>query len=84
VYYFKDPILRKYKFTGSHVSRAARIEPITPPGEIYVSQEFAAIASAQEIRDFTFEYAGQVPLPKESDTVRLYILQRGNIDAGAD
>jgi class 3 adenylate cyclase len=84
VYYFKDPVLKKYKFTGSHVSRAARIEPITPPGEIYVSQEFAAIASAQGIRDFTFEYAGQVPLPKESDTVRLYILQRGNIDADAD
>lgn len=82
VYYFKDPILKKYKFTGSHVSRAARIEPITPPGEIYVSQEFAAIASAQEISDFKFDYAGQVPLPKESDTARLYILRPASFDVG--
>jgi class 3 adenylate cyclase len=80
VYYFKDPILRKYKFTGSHVSRAARIEPITPPGEIYASQEFAAIASAQEIKDFKFEYAGQIPLPKENDITSLYLLRRRNFD----
>lgn len=29
LYRCKDPVIKKYKYTGSHVSRAARIEPIT-------------------------------------------------------
>ena len=31
-----DPVRRVPIFTGSHVSRTARIEPVTPPGAIYV------------------------------------------------
>jgi len=34
-----------------HVSRAARIEPITPPGQVYASQAFAALAAAENVTD---------------------------------
>ena len=30
-------------YIGSQVSRAARIEPVTPPGQIYVTEQFAAV-----------------------------------------
>ena len=32
---------------GSHVSRTARIEPVTPPGEVYVTEAFAAALELQ-------------------------------------
>jgi class 3 adenylate cyclase len=54
------------------VSRGARIEPITPPGEVYASENFAAIAAAQKIADFRCEYVGQLPLAKGSGTFGIY------------
>jgi class 3 adenylate cyclase len=41
-----DPIIRGFSYTGVDVSRAARIEPITPAGAVYASQEFAALAKS--------------------------------------
>jgi hypothetical protein len=38
-----NPLMRQLGFTGAHVSRAARIEPVTIPGEVYASEEFAAL-----------------------------------------
>ncbi len=37
-----DPVLDALAFMGSHVSRTARIEPVTPPGAVYVTAPFAA------------------------------------------
>jgi len=37
-------------YTGSHTNRAARIEPITPPGQVYASSAFAAVAAATGAR----------------------------------
>ena len=42
VYRFTDPLIKQLNFSGSHVSRAARIEPITPPGQVYASEHFAS------------------------------------------
>ena len=39
-----NPVIRQMGFTGSHVSRTARIEPVARAGEIYASEEFAAMA----------------------------------------
>lgn len=44
VFIHYDPVVRRLSFTGAHVNRAARIEPVTPPGEVYTSEEFAAMA----------------------------------------
>ncbi|MCG7853646.1 MAG: hypothetical protein MIO92_14100 [Methanosarcinaceae archaeon] len=72
----KGPVINKYKYTGSHVSRAARIEPITPPGQIYASEVFAALAAAQEAKGFALDYVGRVPLPKKNGIVPLYLVRR--------
>ena len=34
VFPVQDPVLEALAFMGSHVSRTARIEPVTPPGEV--------------------------------------------------
>ncbi len=78
VFLHYDPVVRRLGFTGANVSRAARIEPITRPGEIYVSEEFAALAELDaEIHrhthhgnreagsaQFVCEYVGSLQLAK--------------------
>jgi len=72
-----NPVQRQLGYTGSHVSRAARIEPIAERGEVYASEEFAAMAElGKEIalrhpeteknrpEDFVCEYVGSKALAK--------------------
>lgn len=59
-----DPITKLPTFVGSQVNYAARIEPITPVGKVYASQNFSALAAAEKIKDFKCEYVGQIPFAK--------------------
>lgn len=63
-YSYSDPITNLLDFCGDYVVRAARLEPVTPPGNIYASETFVAVAKAYDIKNVQFEYAGQVELPK--------------------
>ena len=58
------------------MSRAARIEPITPPGRVYASEPFAALAAANRASGFTCEYAGQTPMAKGFGTFPTYAVIR--------
>jgi class 3 adenylate cyclase/tetratricopeptide (TPR) repeat protein len=64
VYLCTDPVTERRNCIGTHVSHAARIEPITPPGQVFASQAFAALAAAQRVREFRCHYVGQTPLAK--------------------
>ena len=64
VYEFDDPITGHRSYSGTHVSRAARIEPITPPGQVYASESFAALAAAHGAKSFTCDYIGQTAMAK--------------------
>lgn len=48
VYTGQHPLTGRPIVYGSHVSRTARIEPITLPGNIYASQQFVALLTAEE------------------------------------
>jgi class 3 adenylate cyclase len=72
VYEFDDPITRRRNYSGTHVSRAARIEPITPPGQVYASEAFAALAAAGGAKNFTCDYVGQTPMAKGYGTLPTY------------
>lgn len=76
VYGCIDPVTRQPNYIGTHVSRAARIEPITPPGQVYASQAFAALAAAQHVDEFTCDYVGQTPLAKGYGTFPTYHVHR--------
>jgi class 3 adenylate cyclase len=71
-YEFDDPITGSRTYGGTHVSRAARIEPITPPGQVYASESFAAVSAADGVKTFTCEYVGQTPLAKDYGTLPAY------------
>jgi len=77
VYEFDDPVTGKRNYTGSHVSRAARIEPITPPGLVYASESFAALAAAHGAKSFTCDYVGQTAMAKEYGSFPTYHVRPG-------
>jgi len=76
VYVTFDPITRQTTFTGAHVVRAARIEPVAQRGEIFATEEFAALSAAEEIKGFRCDFVGTTDLPKGYGSFRLYILTR--------
>lgn len=76
VYSYHDPIGEQTDFCGKYVIRAARIEPVTPPGEIYTSESFAALASSQGAGRTEFEYAGLVRLAKNYGLIPVYHVQK--------
>jgi class 3 adenylate cyclase len=71
----RDPITGGKLYTGPHTSRAARIEPVTPPGQVYASSAFAAVAAARAMRGTAMNYVGRIPLPKGHGTLGLYCLR---------
>ena len=69
-----DAVLGRDNYFGSHVSRAARIEPVTAPGCAFVSEQFAAALALTPDHDFVCEYLGLQPLAKDYDVCPLYRL----------
>ncbi len=76
VYSSPDPVTGSKNFFGTHVSQAARIEPVTPPGQVYASQAFAALAAARRVTEFRCQYVGQTALAKKYGTLPAYLLRR--------
>ncbi len=76
VYECFDPVSQQTTFCGIHVNHAARIEPITPPGDVYASEAFAALASSSAARYFVCEYVGRTPLAKGFGLFSTYHVRR--------
>jgi len=72
----RDPITNLPLFTGPHTSRTARIEPITPPGHVYASSAFAAVAAAAGVRDVDFRYVGRTRLAKKYGSLPLFHVRK--------
>jgi class 3 adenylate cyclase len=75
VYTCSDPLLKKTVCTGAHVSRAARIEPITEEGQVFASATFAALAEANRVSSFSLDYAGTRPLAKKAGAMPVFLLR---------
>jgi len=80
VHRYINPITETVGYGGTHVNHAARIEPIAPPGKVYASREFAAIASSEGVEDFACDYVGQTPLAKGYGTFPTYHVRRRRVD----
>jgi class 3 adenylate cyclase len=76
VYEATDPIVGSTNYFGAHVSRAARIEPITPEGSVYVTEPFAAILALETGSEFACDYVGSVPAAKGYGVLPMYLLRR--------
>ncbi len=73
-----DPVLELQRFTGSHVSRTARIEPVTPAGAVYVTEAFAAALVLAGTRELTCDYVGHIAAAKGYGKLRMYRLRRAH------
>ena len=71
-----DPIIKQENYFGSHVTRAARIEPVAARGSIYVSEQMAASLAASGEIAFACDYLGPLGLAKNYGSGRLYRLRR--------
>lgn len=71
-----DPVMGRDNYFGAAVTRAARIEPVTPPGTIYASEAFAASLAATGQDDYALEYTGRLQLAKHYGESRIYRLER--------
>jgi class 3 adenylate cyclase len=71
-----DPIIGRDNYFGSSVTKAARIEPVTPPGMVYASEAFAATLAATGGDEFSLEYIGRMALAKAYGESRIYRLDR--------
>jgi class 3 adenylate cyclase/tetratricopeptide (TPR) repeat protein len=71
-----DPIMHRDNYYGSSVNKAARIEPVTPPGMVYASEAFAASLAATGQTAYSVEYVGRLALAKGYGESRIYRLER--------
>jgi adenylate cyclase len=71
-----DPVLRAPMVMGRGLTRAARIEPRTPTGEVYVTAAFAALLRLQPDCGVTPEYVGHLTTAKNFEVTPMYLLRR--------
>ncbi|WP_331087791.1 tetratricopeptide repeat-containing protein [Phenylobacterium sp.] len=71
-----DPVTRRTNYYGTEVSKAARIEPVTPSGSVYVTEPFAAVLEMSDDHPFACNYVGKIALPKNYGVYPLYRLSR--------
>ncbi len=76
VYRSRDPVTKAKTWYGSQVSRAARIEPVASPGEIYVSEPFAHVLALEAHEKYECEYVGIQQAAKAYGAFRMYRLLR--------
>ncbi|MGI9415738.1 MAG: adenylate/guanylate cyclase domain-containing protein [Hyphomicrobiales bacterium] len=75
IYQGRDQLCEVETYYGSHVTRAARIEPVTPPGKVYVTEPMAAALALSGSAEVECEYVGPVPLAKDYGEIRMYQLK---------
>jgi len=69
-----DFVRNEPTFFGAHVTRAARLEPVTPPGQVYVTEPVAAALALEGLPHYTCEYVGHLPYAKDYGPLRMYVV----------
>lgn len=77
-YEIRDPITQKTTLYGTEVSRAARIEPVTPPGAVFVTEPFAAVLALEAPDRYRCRYVGKIEFAKGYGTYPIYQLTDRN------
>ena len=71
-----DAVQQADKFSGRAMTRAARIEPVTPPGRIFATEAFACeVALLPRGAGLACDYAGRIPTAKGFGSLPLYALR---------
>jgi len=75
VFEAEDPLQGKLSLFGGQVAIAARIEPVTVPGSIFVSEAMAATLAMEAADNFRCEYIGQSKSDIFREGIALYSLR---------
>jgi len=75
VFESQNPITSTLTYVGTNVCRAARLEPMTPPGRVFASREFAALLYAQGEANFECRYVGQMAMAKNYGIFPTYLVE---------
>ncbi len=75
VLHLVEPFKGEYIYWGRELTRAARIEPRTPVGEVYVTSAFAALLALEPASGIRCDYVGQVTTAKDFETIPMYRLR---------
>ena len=73
-----DALTGRTNYYGSHVNRAARLEPVTVPGHIYASEQFVGLLLSEQADpasradDIHCEYVGRLALAKRFGDLSVY------------
>lgn len=70
-----DPVQKRVVPFGGQVAVASRIESVTVPGSIFVSEAFAALLSMSKPSDFRCEYVGRTEIDPLLPQIPLYALR---------
>jgi class 3 adenylate cyclase/tetratricopeptide (TPR) repeat protein len=76
MYRVNDPVTGQTNFFGSEVSRAARLEPVTPKHSVYVTEPFASVLTLKHAGEFAVHYVGTIALAKNYGSQPVYRLDR--------
>ena len=68
VFLATDPLTGKPNVYGSSINRTARMEPVTLPGNIYASDQFAASLKLETQNKYIYQHVGIVELPKDLES----------------
>ena len=76
VFAFTDPVTGRLSCLGPHLVRAQHIVPTVTAGQVFVSQEYAALCGAERLTGVNFEFLGRLPTTRMFEDVPLYRLER--------
>jgi class 3 adenylate cyclase len=78
LYRVYDPVLGQWSYVGSHVTRAARLEPSTDPGKVFASLAFVALAATESVTEFACVPVGRRQLVKGAGEMTVFELVGGS------
>lgn len=77
-----DELTAAPTYYGKQVTFAARMEPVTPPREVYATEAVAAQLALARVPGITADYVGRVALAKRFGTAPMYMLRGADGGSG--
>jgi len=72
----KNPVTGLPDYIHMHTSGTVRMEPNTPPGQVYATEPFAALAASERVTDFVCEQVAETPFFQGLAASPTYLVRR--------
>ena len=72
----KDPITKRMNAYGAHVNKAAQLEPLAVPNQVFATEEFILALQGHGSRTYKWDSLGELTLAKDFGVSNVYHLYR--------